>query len=112
VLEQIIRDGEVTRGWLGVEPQDVTADIALALALDRSDGVVIRGVQRGGPADKAGISPRDVVVEIAGRPTRDTAALLARIAELAPGSTAKVVVVREKQPVNLDVVVGKRPKVE
>ena len=112
VLEQIIRDGEVTRGWLGVEPQDVTADIALALALDRPDGVVIRGVQRGGPADKAGISPRDVVVEIAGRPTRDTAALLARIAELAPGSTAKVVVVREKQPVNLDVVVGKRPKVE
>jgi len=112
VLEQIIRDGEVTRGWLGVEPQDVTADIALALALDRPDGVVIRGVQRGGPADKAGISPRDVVVEIAGRPTRDTAALLARIAELAPGSTAKVVVVREKHPVNLDVVVGKRPKVE
>ena len=110
VLEQIIRDGEVTRGWLGVEPQDVTAEIARALALDRPDGVVIRGVQRGGPADKAGISPRDVVVEIAGRPTRDTAALLARIAELAPGSTAKVVVVREKQPVNLDVVIGKRPK--
>jgi serine protease DegQ len=110
VLEQIIRTGEVTRGWLGVEPQDVTADVARALALDRLDGVVIRGVQRGGPADKAGISPRDVVVEIAGRPTRDTAALLARIAELEPGSTQKVVVVREKQPVNVDVVIGKRPK--
>jgi serine protease DegQ len=69
-------------------------------------------VQRGGPADKAGMAPRDVVVEIAGRPTRDTAALLARIAELTPGSTAKVVVVREKRPVNLDVVIGKRPKPE
>jgi serine protease DegQ len=112
VLEQIIRSGEVTRGWLGVEPQDVTAEIARALALDRPDGVVIRGVQRGGPADKAGITPRDVVVEIAGRPTRDTAALLARIAELAPGSTAKVVVVRESKPVDLDVVIGKRPKAE
>jgi serine protease DegQ len=110
VLEQIIRTGEVTRGWLGVEPQDVTAEVARALSLDRADGVVIRRVQSGGPADKAGISPRDVVVEIAGRPTRDTAALLARIAELEPGSTQKVVVVREKQPVNVDVVIGKRPK--
>ena len=112
VLEQIIRSGEVTRGWLGVEPQDVTAEIARALALDRPDGVVIRGIVRGGPADKAGITTRDVVVEIAGRPTRDTAALLARIAELAPGSTAKVVVVRESKPVDLDVVIGKRPKAE
>jgi serine protease DegQ len=74
--------------------------------------VVIRGVQRGGPADRAGLAPRDVVVEIGGKPTRDTAALLARIAELSPGSTAKVVVVREKQPVSLDVVIGKRPKAE
>ena len=112
VLEQIIRNGEVTRGWLGVEPADLTADLARALSLDRADGVVIRGVQRGGPADRAGLAPRDVVVEIGGKPTRDTAALLARIAELSPGSTAKVVVVREKQPVSLDVVIGKRPKAE
>ncbi|MEO8487421.1 MAG: trypsin-like peptidase domain-containing protein [Betaproteobacteria bacterium] len=110
VLEQIIRDGEVTRGWLGVEPQDLTADLARSLSLDRAEGVVIRGVQRGGPADHAGMAPRDVVVEIAGKPTRDTTALLARIAELAPGSTAKIVVVRGKQPVNFDVVIGKRPK--
>jgi serine protease DegQ len=112
VLEQIIRTGEVTRGWLGIEPVDLTADLARALAIERSDGVVIRGVQRGGPADRAGLAARDVVVEIGGKPTRDTAALLARIAELSPGSTAKVVVVREKQPVSLDVVIGKRPKAE
>ncbi|CAG0978527.1 serine protease DegQ [Burkholderiales bacterium] len=112
VLEQIIRDGEVTRGWLGVEPQDITAELSRALQLDRADGVAIRGVQRDGPADKAGMLSRDVVVEIAGKPTRDTAALLAHIAELKPGTTASVVVVRGKQQVALDVVIGKRPKAE
>jgi len=112
VLEQIIRNGEVTRGWLGVEPQDLTAELARTLSLDRADGVVIRDVQRGGPADRAGLAPRDVVVEIGGKPTRDTAALLARIAELAPGTTQKVLVLRETRPVSLDVVIGKRPKAE
>jgi len=110
VLEQIIQNGEVTRGWLGVEPQDLTADVARALAIERIEGVLIRSVQRGGPADSAGIAPRDVVVEIAGKPTRDTPTLLARIAELKPGSTAKLVVVRANAPVNVDVTIGKRPK--
>jgi serine protease DegQ len=112
VLEQIIQNGEVTRGWLGVEPQDLTADLARALALERVDGVLIRSVQRGGPADSAGIAPRDVVVEIAGKPTRDTPTLLARIAELKPGSTVKLVVVRANAPVDVDVTIGKRPKVQ
>ena len=112
VLEQIIQNGEVTRGWLGVEPQDLTADVARALAIERIDGVLIRSVQRGGPADSAGIAPRDVVVEIAGKPTRDTPTLLARIAELKPGSTAKLVVVRANAPVNVDVTIGKRPKAQ
>lgn len=110
VLEQIIRDGEVTRGWLGVEPVDIDAEVQRALALDRSDGVVIRALVRDGPAEKAGILPRDVVVEIEGKPTRDTAALLSRIAELKPGSSVKVQIVRAKQAVSLDVVIGKRPK--
>ncbi|MBK7333153.1 MAG: trypsin-like peptidase domain-containing protein [Betaproteobacteria bacterium] len=112
VLEQIIQSGEVTRGWLGVEPQDLTADVARALALERVDGVLIRSVQRGGPADSAGIAPRDVVVEIAGKPTRDTPTLLARIAELKPGSTVKLVVVRANAPVDVDVTIGKRPKAQ
>ena len=83
VLEQIIRDGAVTRGWLGLEPQDVTAEIARALALESVGGVLIRGIVRNGPADRAGIQVRDVVLEIDGKPTRDTPSLLARIAELA-----------------------------
>ena len=112
VITQLIEKGSVTRGWLGVEPQDLTADVARALALERVDGVLIRSVQRGGPADSAGIAPRDVVVEIAGKPTRDTPTLLARIAELKPGSTVKLVVVRANAPVDVDVTIGKRPKVQ
>ncbi len=109
VLEQIIRDGAVTRGWLGLEPQDVTAEIARALALENVGGVLIRGIVKSGPADRAGIQVRDVVLEIDGKPTRDTPALLARIAELPPGSTVTVKVWRAKTLQGVDVVVGRRP---
>ena len=73
VLAQIIEKGEVTRGWLGVEPQDVDEGAAKALALDRVEGVIIRSVQRGGPADRAGIKVLDVVVDVEGRATREHA---------------------------------------
>jgi serine protease DegQ len=112
VLAQIIERGEVTRGWFGVEPQDVDDGIARALALERAEGVLIRGVQRGGPADRAGVQIRDVVIDIEGRPTRNTPALLSRIASLTPGSSAKVTLMREGKPVTVDVVVGRRPKAQ
>jgi len=110
VLTQIIKDGEVTRGWLGIEPQAITRDAADALALGRADGVLIRGVQQNGPADRAGVLPRDVVLEIGGKPTPDVPQLLARIAELAPGSSAKVRMWREGKPLDVDVTVGRRPR--
>jgi serine protease DegQ len=112
VLAQIIERGEVTRGWFGVEPQDVDDGIARALALERAEGVLIRGVQRGGPADRAGVQIRDVVIDIEGRPTRNTPALLSRIASLPPGSSAKVTLMREGKPVTVDVVVGRRPRAQ
>ena len=110
VLAQIIERGEVTRGWFGVEPQDVDGDLARTLGLERPEGVLIRGVQRGGPADRAGLVASDVVVEIDGKATRNTPALLARVAELAPGSIAKVKVVRQGKAVAFDVTVGRRPR--
>ena len=99
----------MTRGWLGIEPQAVTRELAEALALGRPDGVLIRGVQQNGPAERAGLLPRDVVVEIAGKPTLDVPQLLARIAELAPGSSAKVRMWRDGKSSELDVTVGRRP---
>ena len=65
-----------------------------------------------GPADRAGIMAKDVVVAIDGKPTRDTPALLARIAELAPGSTSKVSLWRDRKVVDVVVTVGKRPRVQ
>jgi serine protease DegQ len=109
VLEQIIKDGHVTRGWFGIEPQDVTPEIAQALAFDGDGGVVIRALVRNGPADRAGIRERDVVQEIEGHPTRDTPALLARIAELTPGATARVRIWRDRQSRDVEITVGKRP---
>ena len=110
MLEQIIRDGEVTRGWLGIEPQELTPDLTSALALSSSAGVLVRAVLKSGPADRAGMLARDVVLEIDGRPTHDVAALLAQIAALTPGSQTKLKVLREKKAVEFDVTVGKRPK--
>ena len=112
VLEQIIKDGAVTRGWLGLEPQDLTAEVARTLALEHVSGVLIRGIVKDGPAERAGILVRDVVLEIDGKPTRDKEALLARIAELPPGSTATVKVWRERKLTGIDVIVGRRPTVQ
>jgi len=112
VLAQIIKEGEVTRGWLGVEPQAITREAAQALALARTDGVLVRALQRGGPADRAGIQVRDVVVEIGGKSTPDVPQLLARIAELAPGSNARIKVLRDGKPLDIDVTVAKRPRPE
>jgi serine protease DegQ len=110
VLEQIIKDGEVTRGWLGIEPADQTGQFARASA--QEGGVAIRGIVRGGPADRAGIRVQDIVIEIDGKPTRDTQALLARIAELPPGNVVKVKIVHEREAHDVDVTVGKRPRAQ
>ncbi len=112
VFEQIVRDGEVTRGWLGIQPTQVTVAVAKDLALARPEGVVISGLQQGGPAEKAGMKLMDVVTEIGGKTTRNVPQLLARIAELPPGTNAKVRVVRAGADVEVDVLVGKRPPPE
>ena len=64
VMKQIIEHGHVVRGWLSIEAQDLTADLAQSLNLDSTNGVLISGVLRGGPADEAGILPGDVVLAI------------------------------------------------
>jgi serine protease DegQ len=110
VLEQIIRDGEVTRGWLGIEPQELTPEVAAAFQLQNVDGVLIRGVLKNGPADHAGLQVRDVVLEIDGKPTHDNSALLSQIAGIQPGQPAKLKVLRDKKPIELSVIVGRRPK--
>jgi serine protease DegQ len=109
VMEQIISQGQVVRGWIGVEPQDITPELAESFGLKQKSGAIIAGVIRGGPADKAGMKPGDILVSIAGTPVRDTTEMLNLVAQLKPGNTAKITVVRNKQEPTLEVTVGKRP---
>jgi Do/DeqQ family serine protease len=110
VLEQIIRTGTVTRGWIGVEVQEVTPELAQSFNLRDSSGALIAGVMRGSPADRAGIKPGDILVGIAGKTVTDSQAMLALIAEQTPGLSVKVKLRREAKDLEVDVAVGKRPK--
>ncbi|HTH62018.1 MAG TPA: Do family serine endopeptidase [Paraburkholderia sp.] len=109
VLESIITTGTVTRGWIGVEPQDVTPEIAESFGLNQKSGAIVAGVLQGGPADKAGIKPGDILVDVNGQPITDTTRLLNVIAQIKPGTDAKVHLVRKNRDLNLDVMIGKRP---
>lgn len=109
VLESIITTGSVTRGWIGVEPQDVTPEIAESFGLNQKSGAIVAGVLQGGPADKAGIKPGDVLTAVNGEEITDTTRLLNVIAQIKPGTTAKVHLVRKNKDMDLDVMIGKRP---
>ncbi|HRH79658.1 MAG TPA: Do family serine endopeptidase [Thiobacillaceae bacterium] len=109
VMEQIITQGTVTRGWVGIEVQDITPEIAESLGLKDNDGALIAGVLRGGPADKAGIRPGDVLVAVNDKPVTDSASLLNLIAALPPGKVAALRLVRAESNMQLMVTVQKRP---
>ncbi|HTT10396.1 MAG TPA: trypsin-like peptidase domain-containing protein [Burkholderiaceae bacterium] len=109
VMDQLIKNGKVTRGYFGVEPDDVTPELAEMLKLPETKGVVVRGVQRSAPAGKAGMEPLDIILTINGQAVVDTPGMLTQIAQLAPGSVAKVKVLRKGREAELDVTVGERP---
>jgi len=109
VLESIITTGAVTRGWVGVEPQDITSDIAESFGLQQDSGVIIAGVVQGGPADKAGVQPGDILTKVNDESIRDTTELLNVIAQIKPGAQAKLHVTRKKKELDLTVMIGKRP---
>jgi Do/DeqQ family serine protease len=109
VMEQIVASGSVTRGWIGVEAQEMTPDLAASFQAPGAGGVLIAGVLRGGPADKAGFRPGDVLVTIDGKPVKDPNAMLNLVAALVPGKTAAVHLRRNEKDVDLEVEVGRRP---
>ncbi|MBJ9894990.1 S1C family serine protease [Burkholderia cenocepacia] len=109
VLESIITTGSVTRGWIGVEPQDVTPEIAESFGLQQKSGAIVAGVLQGGPAAKAGIKPGDILVSVNGEDITDTTKLLNVVAQIKPGTPTKVHVVRKGKQFDVNVVIGKRP---
>jgi len=110
VMEQIIKTGTVTRGWVGVELAPVTPALAEAFKLGSVEGAIINGVVTGGPADKGGAKPGDVLVAIEGKPVTDPQSVLNLVTGLAPGASAKLKVKRKGQEMELAITVGRRPK--
>ena len=109
VMEQIIRTGTVTRGWIGVEAQEMTAELAESFGLADASGALISGVQRGSPADAAGIRPGDILQAVGGKPVKDPQAMLDLIAALQPGDNVSFKLRRKKSAYDTEIRIGKRP---
>jgi serine protease DegQ len=108
VMEQIIESGSVTRGWFGIEVADLGPELAQSLGMKGTKGAIVGAIEKGSPADKAGIRLGDVIVSVNGKAVFDVNQALNAIAEVAPGKSVPVKVVRKSGEVSLDVTVGKR----
>jgi serine protease DegQ len=108
VLEAIVRDGEVVRGWIGVEPQDLNAELAEGFGLKLQAGVIITGVLQNSPAAASGLRPGDVVTAVGGTPVANVSQLLSAVAALPPGKPSTLNVTRREGAVTLNVVPGQR----
>jgi serine protease DegQ len=109
VMEQLIQDGRVTRGWLGVGMREVTPDIAESFGMKTPRGVLISAIYQEGPAARAGVKPGDIVLSIGGRAVNDEKALLNQVAGMKPESITTLGIYRDRREVNLKVTIGKRP---
>jgi serine protease DegQ len=117
VLEGIVKDGQVTRGWIGVEPQDLNPELAETFNIKpsavRAGGVIITGVLQNGPAAQAGIRPGDVITAVNGKSVGNVSQLLTAVAALKPGTPSPLTVLRKDNQTEIPVTPGKRqrPKV-
>ena len=110
VMEQIVRHGSVTRGWIGVGVQDMTKEFSDSFKLPQVGGALISQVLDGSPADKAGVKPGDILVAVNGTGVKDSASVLNLIAGLQPGLQSTLSVIRDRGRSELQVMIGRRPK--
>ena len=118
VLEGIVKDGRVTRGWIGVEPNELSAELAETFGIkpkkasdpDSFQGVIITGVLQNGPAAKGGIKPGDVILSVSGKAVNNVSELLSGVAALKPGAPAGFSLLRRDEIIELKVTPGVRPK--
>jgi serine protease DegQ len=109
VLEGIVKEGVVTRGWIGVEPAELSPELMETFGVKADKGVLITGVLQNGPAAQAGVRPGDVIVEVAGKPIGTVSELLTSVAGLKPGSQSQFKLQRRGETLLVNVTPGKRP---
>lgn len=109
VMEQIAKEGAVTRGWVGVEAQNMTPGLAESFGLPSASGALIAGVFPDSPADHAGLKAGDVLIGINGKPVINSATMLNLIAVLEPNRNATLKIVRAQKKMTIKILIGKRP---
>jgi serine protease DegQ len=110
VLDGIVKDGVVKRGWIGVEPADLSPELMQTFGVKARHGVLITGVLQNGPAAQSGIRPGDVIVQVAGKDIANVSELLTNVAALKPGTPTKFRVQRRDEGMDLTVTPGLRPR--
>ncbi|MBI1890397.1 MAG: Do family serine endopeptidase [Burkholderiales bacterium] len=103
ISKQLRESGKVTRGRIGIQSQELTIDLASSLGLKEARGVLVAGVQKGGPADKAGIQPGDVIQAFDGKTVENPADLARLVGSTKPGTTVAVQMLRKKETLNIKV---------
>ena len=109
VLDGIVKDGKVTRGWIGVEPNELSPELAETFGAKASQGVIITGVLQDAPAARAGMLPGDVITAVQGQVVRNVAEMMTAVAALPPGQVAEFAVLRNGSETTLSITPGVRP---
>lgn len=110
IMQAIIKDGKVVRGWLGIEVQTLDDALAARIGSKVTKGVAVAGIVRGGPAHHGGMEPGDILTRLNNEPIADAQTAINRIAALKPGADLRVAVLRKNQEIELKVRIGERPQ--